>query len=172
MNEGGTELLQPPSEPPALSPNPRGLSPGSLARVINSHKQKRKYLPFYKEKLPLPNKKVISQAVGLDGEVLNHPEETHGPVRMCVGVSYGQPRASCLGRLEAGGPSHMPHATPHACIPPSGLPAKGAYASKAKAQGPSSPDLDRCSLPWPACIFHVTWELHTEAMKLPHAPCR
>lgn len=101
--------------PPRIShshDSPHSISSNLSNYHFNSHKQKRRYLPFYKEKLPLPNKKVISQAVGLDGEVLNHPEETHGPVWMCVGVNYGQPRASCLGRLEAGRPSHMPRPTP------------------------------------------------------------
>ena len=54
-------------------------------------------MPFYKEKLPLPNKKVISQAVGLDGEAFTHPKETRGP----FGCEGGQLLASDLGHQEA-----------------------------------------------------------------------
>lgn len=47
-------------------------------------------LSFYKEKLPLANKKVVSQAVGLDGEALPYLRRHTG----LFGHVCGQPRAS------------------------------------------------------------------------------
>lgn len=105
----------------ALSPQPSHRIPepffrGSQALLADSHKQKGKYLPFYKEKLPLPNKKVISQAVGLDGEAFSHPKETRGP----FGCERGQLPASDLGRQEA-----EDWATP--CMPGLLPPPRGAH---------------------------------------------
>lgn len=75
---------------------------GSLALVIDSRKQEKKYFAFLQKKLPLPNEKVISQAVGLDATALHYPEETHGrpDVRDPFGPSQfpqqrGAPRAPC-----------------------------------------------------------------------------
>lgn len=63
--------------PPAPRRHPPSLL-GSLALVIDSRKQEKKYFAFLQKKLPLPNEKVISQAVGLDATALHYPEETHG----------------------------------------------------------------------------------------------
>lgn len=58
---------------------------GSLALVIDSRKQEKKYFAFLQKKLPLPNEKVISQAVGFDSPPLprgdTRPPRRAGPVR-------------------------------------------------------------------------------------------
>lgn len=70
--------------PPAPRRHPPSLL-GSLALVIDSRKQEKKYFAFLQKKLPLPNEKVISQAVGLDSPPLprgdTRPPRRAGPVR-------------------------------------------------------------------------------------------
>lgn len=138
-----------------LSPQPSHRIPepffrGSQALLADSHKQKGKYLPFYKEKLPLPNKKVISQAVGLDGEAFTHPKEARGP----FGCERGQLPASDLGRQEAGGLGHALHAWP-ASTPGRG-PSGSNSAGRLRGAGPLRPRPRvpaALTLVVPACIL-------------------
>lgn len=79
-------------------------------------------MPFYKEKLPLPNKKVISQAVGLDGEAFTHPEETQGPCG-CEWGSVTSPTWAARRREDRATP-RMP-GLPHPRRGPQGSPVQG-----------------------------------------------
>lgn len=106
--------------------DPQARWPWSLIHVNG----KRNILPFYNEKLPLPNKKGTSQAVGLDGTALNYTEETHGPhtVQTCVGSVMANPELPnwAVRRL-------VDRAAPHAptCIHPGwGLPPTGPESSR------------------------------------------
>lgn len=102
----GLQAVHPPSLQ-SLGPFP-GSPPQSLVRENG----KRKALPFYKEKRPLPNKKVISAS-------MVRPSITsrrHRPVQTCVGSVTDKP-ALPAGGDEAGGPSHTQHTHLH---PPTG----------------------------------------------------
>lgn len=140
--------------------DPRGLPqahwPWSLIHV-NGQKN---ILPFYNEKLPLPNKKVISQAVGLDGKALNYTAETHGPhtVQTCVGSITANPGLPnwAVRRLVDQAAPHAPTCThPGGGCHPQALRApgfshqgsrgagllRGPETPEARDQGPSIPDL-------------------------------
>lgn len=109
--------------PPAPRRHPPSLL-GSLALVIDSRKQEKKYFAFLQKKLPLPNEKVISQAVGLDAIT----PRRHTAAQTC-GTRSGQARVSTAARST---PRPPPPSARGSC--------QGDRRPEARDHGPSTPD--------------------------------